>query len=372
MKHHNLEIIDFYNFPNCDFRALIKSANGKHVYASQVSNNGSWCACVGFRVYKKCRHLKQLLQYISKHGDDIPMEDYVRETSIKGLNSLIGGIPIGLPVSFWGLPRTGKSTIAIWALMDLMNATNKNGLIIDAEKGVASHVLPDLISRFNDLNGTDIGVEHLTIDFRSWLRQKSSIVPYKTISRKEGKLIIKVIEIGNLQEMLLLVGKPHTYEVDTKKPKLLPYSFNLFPNSWDTPISQLMDDDNSEEEYCGLVFDSITVLMKEFGVEGQAFPVRDTAQSIILNQITQVLSNLQNVSGIIILHSSNPIHSTTQRPIPVGGKAMGHGFKYSLQFSLARSEGDTDTSIIVVPYRLPTSLGKATGELITINNKGVF
>ena len=366
-------IVDFYSFPSetFDFRAIIKSKNGNHVYSSQFTPDVEFCTCVGNRVHKHCNHMDLLLQYIKQYGEPVIMNEGLVQTSLKGLNNITGGLPYGLPMGFYGPPRSGKSTIATWALMDVMQSSGQNGLVLDSEKGLAVHALPDLISRFNAYNKTDYGLVHKRIDYKTWVKKPSSIIPYITITDTDKEQSLSVVDVGNIKEILLLVGKPHKVQLDGAKPKLTGEHFDLFPNDWDTPIAQILDNPNSEDEYCGLVLDSLTHLMKEFGVSGQSFPVRDTAQSIVINQITQILNTLDNTVGMVILHASRPPMDSAAEIIPVGGKAVGHGFKYSVRFAV-KQKTDLSTIISIFPYRLPTKLGEITGDNISISDKGVF
>lgn len=365
------DIVSFYSFPEYDFRAIVRSNRGNHVYACQMTPDIELCACIGFRVRKQCSHFRKFLRYLKTHGEYTPMNNGLVRTSLKGLNDITGGLPYGLPISFYGEPKAGKSTIAVWALMDVMKSSGQNGLVLDVEKGLAVHALPDLISRFNKVNKTSYGLVHKKIDFKAWVKKPSSIIPYITITDSEEDLNVVVIDIGNIKEMLLMVGKPHKVQLDGAKPKLTGEHFDLFPNDWDTPIAMLLDDPDGEDEFCGFVLDSLTHLMKEFGVSGQAFPVRDTAQSIVINQLTQILNTLDKTVGIIILHASRPPMDSSAEVIPVGGKAIGHGFKFSVRFAMKQTT-PLNTTIILLPYRLPTSLGKLTGANITISNEGVF
>ncbi|KKM81051.1 hypothetical protein LCGC14_1333710 [marine sediment metagenome] len=374
MTHQDFErVLDFYSLPSetFDFRAIIKSNKGNHVYSSQLTLETEWCACVGYRVHKHCNHMDLLLQYIKQYGEPVIMNEGLVKTSLKGLNNITGGLPYGLPIGFYGEPRSGKSTIASWALMDVMKSSGKNGLVLDSEKGLAVHALPDLISRFNAYNKTDYGLVHKKIDYKTWVKKPSSIIPYITITDTDKEQFVLVVDIGNIKEILLMVGKPHKVQLDGAKPKLTGEHFDLFPNDWDTPIAQILDNSNSEDEYCGFILDSLTQLMKEFGVSGQSFPVRDTAQSIVINQLTQILNTLDETVGMVILHASRPPMDSTAEVIPVGGKAIGHGFKFSIRFAV-KQKTDLNTSILILPYRLPTKLGKVTGDNISISDKGVF
>jgi len=363
---------DFYQFSNDDFRAIICSKRGKHVYASQISNEGTWCACTGFRVHKSCYHLKKLNKLIIEFGEHKNMISENYPVSVDAINkALMGGIPKGTLVGFYGKPQFGKTTTAIWSLLDIMADTKKNGVFIDTETGTGKFFIPDLLKRFNKNNGSDIGVKIIKIDYRKWLKHKSGILPYK-IRFDDGKdHQIVVIDIGNLKEMFLLVGRPYNIDLDSAKPTVQSYDTDLWQNIWDIPLAQILDDPNSETEYCGFVLDSLTNLMKPFGTANQAYPARDTAQSVLINQLAELIDYYEDMIGINILHASSPPADSKKRAIPVGGKSVGHGHKFIVQFSDAEEQG-LNTIIHIRTYRLPTKQGNKTGYSLTINNNGVM
>lgn len=371
MEHHS-RTIDFYNFSDNDFRAIIQSQNGNHVYACQISNLGQWCACIGYRVRKKCNHLNVLLEEIVKFGELRSMQTAHYKTNINAINSsLMGGIPKGTLVGFYGEPQSGKSTSSIWVLLDTMNITNQNGIIIDTETGIAKHFLPDILERYNAKNGTNIGIKHIKVDYRSWLKNKSAILPYKELYDDKKSQQVLVVDATNLSELLLLVGRPAEIDMEKRKPEIVRKSSEFWRNVWDIPLSQLLDNPNSEDEYCGFVLDSMTAPMKMFGTANQNYPVRDTAQSIIINQLSDIINFFEEMIGINILHASRPPQDSTRRAIPVGGKSVGHGHKYIIQFSGAETKGQ-NTVVNVSSYRLPTQIGNLQGFQMTINNSGVF
>lgn len=363
---------DFYSLPDNDYRAIIRSKNGNHVYASQMSNRGQWCACIGFRVRKRCNHINELLTEIVKQGELVDMKNAHYTTKIKAIdNALLGGIPAGTLTGFYGEPQCGKSTSGVWSLLEVMKETKKQGVVIDTETGLAKHFLPDLLERFNARNNTDIGLKHIKIDYRTWLRKPIPIVPYKVISDDSKKIQIVVVDAPTLAELMLIVGRPYDLDMDSAKPKLIPNISSFWKNIWDTPLAQILDDPNGEDEFCGFVLDSLTSVMKIFGSANQNFPVRDTAQSIVINQLSSIVNYYDDMVGITILHASRPPQDSTVRAIPVGGKSVGHGHKYIVQFSGAEAKG-LNTMVAIVAYRLPTKLGDLSGQQLTINNEGVF
>ncbi len=367
----NLEVLDFYSLPEDDFRAIIKSANGKHVYASQYTKQENFCTCIGYRVHKHCTHIIRLLHEITLKGEHKTMESTKYVTKIDGLNKvLLGGIPKGVLTGFYGLPQAGKSTVAIWALMEAMRLSGKSGVIIDTETGLAKHFLPDLVDRFNSANETDIGVENIRPDYRNWLRSKSAIIPYRQLFNTDKEQKIVVIDINNLNELFLLLGRPYKVDLDSAKPNLQPHSSQLWENIWDTPLAQILDDPNAEQEFCGFILDSLTSMMKLFGTANQVYPARDTAQSVIINQLAGIINEFDDMMGINILHASRPPADSSKRPIPVGGKSVGHGHKFIVQFNESERQG-LNTLVNVISYRLPTKLGNLAGYTIIIDDKGV-
>jgi hypothetical protein len=85
-------------------------------------------------------------------------------SNIQAINKVFGGIPLGLGMNFFGQPKSLKSTGSIWLGLGQMKATGKDLLIVDSEKGLADHVLPDLLRTFNEANKTDFGIIHKKMD----------------------------------------------------------------------------------------------------------------------------------------------------------------------------------------------------------------
>jgi hypothetical protein len=118
---------------------------------------------------------------------------------------------------------------------------------------------------------------------------------------------VVVIDVANIRAMLTLVGMPHRIDYSTRI-KLIPEYFDLFDGGdvVESPIGQFLNNPKSEQEFCGFIFDSLTYLVKQFGVENQSFPPRDVAQSIIINQLGELLFEFDDMFGISITHGSRP------------------------------------------------------------------
>lgn len=305
------------------------------------------------------------------------MNKYLAEANIPAFNKVFGGLPLGIPINLYGQPKASKTTSSAWMAFGRMKQTGHDLLFMDAEKGFGTHTLPKLLTLYNKENDTDFGIIHKKINYRKWKRQPSSVFEYKIkdvediFKGKEQNII--VVDIGNVKEMLAFVGMPHDISFGTKI-SLKPQHFDLFSNGdiWDAPVGQMVDDPNSENEFSGYILDSLTYLMKVFGTEQQSFPPRDTAQSVIINQLGQLLHEYDDMFGITLTHGSRPPANSTVQSIPVGGKAIGHGFKYQARMVLDEKQSTSlNTVIHLEAYRLPTGRLSAS-EKIIINNKGVF
>lgn len=365
-------LVDFYNFTEYDFRAVITSNKGKYSYGCMIGPDYQYCGCAGYQYNKRCYHLKELTEIIKSNGEYIPMNENKYKVSINAINQILdGGLPAGTLTAIFGKSKRGKTTSSIWAMMDIMNQTGKNSIFLDSETGLATEFVPDLVKRFNKRNKTDIGIKHLKINYRKWMVNKDAIIPYNIKSDDEKEQQVVVVDVPNLQSMFLLMGRPYKIDMDSAKPKLQNFSTNLWQNIWDIPLAQLLDDPQSEDEYCGFVVDSMTNLMSHFGSNTQALPVRHDAQIVIMNQLQQLLSEYDDMVGINIFHgSSNPQKQNEQEKY-VGGKSVGHGHKTIIHFDGLRTEG-LNTIVTIKAYRLPTKLGEGKSSNITINDNGVF
>ena len=366
-------IIDFYNLPDFDYRAIIESTDKTTLYSSQVSPLGHWCSCVGYNFTKNCKHLGILYQEIEKQGKVIKMLNTNIPTSIKALNQILGdGIPQGILTWFYGKPQSAKTTSAIWTGLDAMKETKQNVLFVDMETGAARHVIPKLIKRYNKKFDTDFGIKYYKLEYRKWIATKSGVVPIRTLYDDKKEIQMVVLDISGVEEALLTVGKPMSI-VDSGTRITLQRKAGteeLFKFIWDTPIAQIVANSQTGERFAGFIFDSLSVVSKDFGNNNQNYPSRDTAQSFIINQLAYLLSEYYDMFGIMIAHASYKPQAQDEGTTILGGKSVGHGGKYILEFSRMEERGNA-TIISVTPFRLPAELGDMSGKMFQINDNGV-
>lgn len=390
MTHRVLKFYENFSVDGIfDFRAIIQTGKG-HVYTCQriIYPSGEmvdWCACVGWRTrFAKnrktfsCSHFDLFEATIeTNYKGENRMSKSLVPSNIQAVNKIFGGIPLGLGINFFGEPKSLKSTGSIWLGMGEMKASGMDLLIIDSEKGLADHVLPDLLRIYNKANNTDFGIIHKKMDYRKWYKAPSTVMLYRDreveedLSGKDQNVV--VIDVANIKAMLTFVGMPHRVEYATKI-KLIPELFELFDGGdiVESPIGQILNNPKSEQEFCGFIFDSLTYLVKSFGIENQSFPPRDVAQSIIINQLGELLFEFDDMFGISITHGSRPPQDSKAKSIPLGGKSVGHGFKYQARLKIdTKQSTDLNTVIIIEPYRLPIG-SLVAGQKIVINEKGVF
>lgn len=367
-------ILDFYSIGNYDFRVIVESNNKTNTYACYQNEFGGWCSCLGFRFRAKCTHYKMFIEYLVNNAKQKELKmTTILETSIKGLNSVLqGGIPSNVLVGFYGEPKSAKTTTSAWVAMDLMDHNGANFLYIDTESGIAENFLPDLVDRYNKRFKSSIGIRTRKLDFKTWISKPTYNLPYKDEKViKEGEFYFDVVELPNLYQLMLFLGRPSSINLSIGKPSLKykKECNSMYEYIWNAPFAELMG--NSVQEFCGILLDSFTNVFKIFGSENQNYPVRDTAQSIVLAQLGEYVATHDDFFGIVIQHASKPPADQAKRAIPVGGKSVGHAFKYFVQFTDTKTEG-LNTKVTISTYRLPTNLGSSTSQTVTVNNQGVI
>ena len=118
---------------------IIKSRTD-NTYTPYVNHTEMMCGCKYFYYTNSmCSHLFKLLQfnknYLNK-GEHEMIPRYTK-TSLEGINSLTGGLPIGSPTGIYGHPASGKTIFTNQMIFEMMYKYRKkeqrNGLIIDTE-----------------------------------------------------------------------------------------------------------------------------------------------------------------------------------------------------------------------------------------------
>lgn len=348
---------------------LSRFAGDGERYVQIVYDNGCWvCSCEG-ATKAVCSHLIRTLIELEARGLDVVElvkrmlglsqaidtgETPFLETDLKNFNSLVGGIPLNALFGIFGAHATNKSILSYQLAYSFFNA-GSNALLIDTEGGSGEHALSPWIKAFNERY--KLGVEIARIKYNWDFDRK---INSWTIDReiKDNKTYFFVADLRTIFKVLAFHGVQVHLEVskstrkqDKKTGQLgdpegggqLQIRF-LGPGSYEediskTPIGQIV-------QKFGIKFvlvDSITNPVELF-VSGQLNrPGRDDTQGLWFQQL-QSLACEKNVTIVGTFHMTwDPTNQYDPYGKPVGGKAVGHNFKYLLLMQPYRGAGGKES-----------------------------
>src|SRR6266699_421703 len=277
-------------------------------------------------------------------GEEKPLRNaYIPTTDLLNFNSLVGGIPVGALFGIFGVPAINKSLLSL-QLSYTMFGFGANALLVDTEGGSGAHSLPFWVERFNKRYGLDVQIVEVKYD---WEKLTWKLDPTEEKIPKD-KPIFFVVDLRMIHKVLSFHGVQCHLEITEPKKKKdkegvvideegggkISIRLKSFEdNIKRTPIGQLVDKFNIKY----IIYDSITNPQELF-VSGQLnFPGRDDAQGLWFQQIQEIAQEF-NATIMGIFHASrSPTDQYDTHGHPVGGKAVGHNFKYLL--SIERFQG---------------------------------
>ncbi len=308
------------------------------------------CSCEG-SYSNVCSHILAVLMHAVKEapketiviikymlGEEYRMRNaYIPTQDLLNFNSLVGGIPVGALFGVFGVPATNKSLLSLQLAYTFFNF-GTNALLVDTEGGSGAHSLPFWVDRFNKRYGAEVQIVEVKYD---WETLKWKFDPAEDKLPKDKPLFF-VVDLRMIHKILSFHGVQCHLEISDpmiKKDKKtgeviaeegggkITLGLKSFEdNIKKTAIGQIVDKYNIKY----IIYDSITNPQELF-VSGQLnFPGRDDAQGLWFQQI-QELAQEFNTTVIGIFHASkSPTDQYDTHGHPIGGKAVGHNFKYLL------------------------------------------
>lgn len=338
---------------------LIPSATSDETYITSwdFSNNTNFCTCKGFFYRRKCRHVLEALASLSKEelrklsDAEWDKEDWI-PTSLDGINHLTSlpdrpetakGLPIGIPVCFYGFHESLKTATGMQFAADAIihfdeNVGDaKNALIIDTETGLSRFGVPFWARVLSKRYEYPFGVKEYRFVGGEMQERRE---------RAKGKGTIYTCKIGSFDRILSLHGvdvlfKTSNPKEDKKQSKVILDLKNFKLDIEHTVIGKFVKEHNIGY----ILYDSISSPLKgPFIGSQQNQPSRAQATHSWLIQVHE-LADLFDVAVVGTVHASgNPqafrgTPGSMQRPNPVGGSAVLHSFKIVLYFQTI--EGST-------------------------------
>lgn len=384
------KILKIHKAPNSIY-GILKSASG-NIHTPYVHYSQPICGCKYFYYTNSiCSHLYKILQhnehYINK-GEHEMIPRYAN-TSLEGINSLMGGFPIGSPTGIYGHPASGKTIFSNQMVFEMMykyrNKEQRNGLIIDTEG--STHTIVGWHKVFNKsykLKTDIVFIEPKIIKTKIGrgysrklkliysLLKKSKITEIDPDDIENQTLF--VMDIRNVKKLMIMLGRG-SHLVVSKKGKITIKADDAF---WmteieDTPLYQVIQNNNIKV----LDLDSISYPMQIFGNERMNFPERATASNWIMAPLHNISEEL-NIVSFIIAHETIDPSDAYGKPEYTGGKAIKHSLKFILYMSETAGSNTPKTNIQYRPptvrevwnKRHPTKMGWKTPIFINLTDKG--
>ena len=320
--------------------------DGLYVCSCEGSYNNICSHIVAVLIQASIRAPQQTIDIVRYMcGEEYKMRNaYIPTQDLLNFNSLVGGIPMGALFGVFGVPATNKSLLSL-QLSYTMFGFGANALLVDTEGGSGAHSLPFWVDRFNKRYGLEVQIVEVKYD---WETLKWKLDPAEDKIAKDKPLFF-IVDLRMIHKILSFHGVQCHLEIteptkikDKKTGEVIgeegggKISVRLKSfedNIKRTPIGQLVEKFNIKY----IIYDSITNPQELF-VSGQLnFPGRDDAQGLWFQQIQEIAQEF-NSTIIGIFHASkSPTDQYDVHGHPVGGKAVGHNFKYLL--SIERFQG---------------------------------
>lgn len=324
-------------------------------YVTWCSANGTFgCSCPAFhfRPEGACKHVLDLVMSMT----DLTPQDFVTELhEMSGMSNLVrddlAGIPGGLPLStitgLFGKPGAGKTTLVAQSAMAYIKQHNRPAIIVDTEGSTVSYFswYQKLRMRWDMPDIEFIKARYISVpdkknkDKRTW--------EMVDLPKKVGDNSLIVIDCRNIRGILHMHGKGVNMKVRASKLAFLQDEDTWDDDVWNSPIAKVISSTNAGY----LSYDSISMPMKEIGIENQNLPQRAEVTAFWMAPAQQLFHEL-SLCGFATLHyMKDP--ANIYGPVEFeGGKAAGHTYKYVFQLDKA-GQGAKETRRKLAVWRHP-------------------
>jgi hypothetical protein len=372
-KATKLGVLYFTENPKTTLAIVARAGGDGERYVQIVRETGEWvCSCEG-STKAVCSHLIRTLIEMEDRGRDVKSLVKVMlglsqapnkgieegqtpflETDLKNFNSLVGGIPLNALFGIFGAHATNKSILS-YQLAYSFFTNGSNALLIDTEGGSGEHALSPWIKAFNERYKLNVEIARIKYNWdfdrkvNDWSVDREIKKEKTYFFVADLRTIFKVLAFHGVQ-VHLEVSKA-TRPRDKKTGQLgdpegggqLAIRF-LGPGSYEedirkTPIGQIV----AKFGIKFVLIDSITNPVELF-VSGQLNrPGRDDTQGLWFQQLQSLACDMGTTIIGTFHMTTDPTNQYDPYGKPVGGKAVGHNFKYILLTQVFRGAGGKDS-----------------------------
>jgi len=300
--------------------AVVQGSQGLYMTVYDYWHDEGYCDCIGFRVYKRCKHLKWLKSEVDRRWNDLAIsigetESVFREfpSSLECLNEMFGGSPYssGELFAIYSPPNRGKTLFSVQETVYLISQGYKV-LYIETE-GSGEKMIRKWAPIFAKRFGANL--KDLYFESRRTLETLAQYLGF------EVKFVTKQVSEEELQpEALVKEGKKKKKKKKEKGAKI-----EVIYRPLDL---SLIEQDIQKYKIDFIILDSLSNPIRS------AFPPdqqNNPAKSFIEGRILQKLIELQEkyrVGVLIVLHASfNPANPYETQIGFRGGLSVAHNVK---------------------------------------------
>lgn len=258
------------------------------------------------------------------------------ESMLKGINNLVGGLPVGSLLGIFGVAKSGKSILAFHLVYDklLEEDSDSNALIFDTEGSEFTYI--EWLEILNERTGLDVGLKFVVYNPKTL---EVSISDDKT---KHDKYIY-ILDMREITHILGFHGRGCSLNIsktrDSREGEVKGGKLGLkaeneqwFEDIWESPIGKFV----TNYKIGLVVYDSLTNPLTDFGFEKENLPARTNATNLWLARI-QALAEVMELVCIVTLHETGDPQKGWVRPQYEGGKAVEHNLKFAIYLSEGKS-----------------------------------
>lgn len=306
--------------------AVIKGSHGTYYTSYDYWRDEAVCTCIGFRVYKRCKHVRYLKEYVDRRWNSLAIsigetESVFREfqSSLNALNELFGSMPYssGELFGYYSMPNTGKSLLMIQEAVYLLSK-GYTVLYIDTEGSGEKMIrkwAPIFAKRFKT------NLKNLYFESRRTLESLCYYLGF------EVKFITKQVDEEELNPVVVDEENNENKKGKKKKRKKKEKAGKIEVIYRPLDIS-LVEQDIQKYKIDFVILDSLSNPIRAAFPTGQQ---NNPEKSFVEGRILQKLIELQEkyrVGVVVIMHASfNPASPYDTRIGYRGGLSVSHNLK---------------------------------------------
>ncbi|MHA1882597.1 MAG: hypothetical protein ACTSUO_06090 [Candidatus Thorarchaeota archaeon] len=336
----NIRRVISYETTENSVSGIVYSSKGDKRHSVMIRSDGEIsCTChAGFIGRSACWHSVALLlsikedirkkyvkavvnKYLQSKPSELSIEYF--QTSVDGVNDLVGGLPVGTPLGIVGPYQGGKTILNIQFGFDIIRRKNKSAIFLDTEGNVYSYY--GWVERFSKT----YDIKPKIYECHPRIVEGGLVMDYPKDVKTPA---IIVVDARDIEKILALHGRQCRVVVKESKFGLEPVEKGWSKTIEETPMAKLIE--KTDAGY--LSYDSITTPLNEFGIERQNFPVRASATNYWTIQMEK-LAERYWIPVVGVVHDTLNPTNQFDRPKHKGGKSIGHFFKFLIYLQKGRS-----------------------------------